>query len=1837
MFKWPENVHWKWVGVSAAVFFALLAGAAIFAVNGALKKAEPALAAAVQKALPSHAFRMGGLSFGFPLGVAASDVALSNPGGFDNGTLFQADSVKVRIRLLSALKLLPQLVRSESSAQFDSGDSAAGSVLIVRPVLFLERKETLWNFAASTPGGGEAHRTLPPVEIEIENGSLSVRDDQKTLDGAGFKELNGTLTLNPNDPKADIELRGLSNESVRISGTSAEPRKLNLEVQVRNVSLLEWTRRGGNVPENFPVRNDQLDADISADLVIPDDIQRAEDWGWSGSAKILEHRASAAAGREQVELKGTGTLEFSREAVRVKEAEYRSPASRIKAEGELVSPFGEPRLIAKVEADLETRELGGLLPPHLNPEGKLTVSASAEGPLKNASVSASARSAGAKLAGRPLDWSAAVSIASGTLDIRSFALVWGESSAIAKGLWSAKEWDSVASIKNLPLEYLYPKDKAMMGGKATLQLRARGSSTDPVLTGQISAKNFTFLTNKIGTLSGDLRMRENSAAFRLATPDSKQRAMLEIERKEPAILLKQLAVFLENGQKLRLSGSLNRATRAVGGELAVESLSFSTLGDTLKFLAPFDGKISANGKISGSWEEPRLEGALRGHNIFFRDRTIQAEPVENISSKFSWDKTALVFPTFSIGPSYSGKITVLKKPRKEFSVEAAAKDANPKILFALLGINPDVSGPLNGSARFTRKTGDGSSPVYTMAGDGTLKIGKGRWTRMPFDVFSLQYRFEGDDLKVTEFRMKQPGGMMDLTAAAKQGAASNPLTVQGRLQNFTIAKSRVDGPVSMEGRLVLEEKPAVSGKAVSEQLKLNRIRVGRTETDLEWKGRLLSLSNVNLGFLEGSLNIAMGLPGADPSLTGSWHSKPQPVEDWFELLQISTPPIQGKMSLSGTVAGTLKNPEVNLDYEFFNLKIVLPKNREIESSLEGLNGAGGAVFKDGLLKSLSATLTRQNNERLTVLGQANLQSQTLNLRATIHQINSNVLFFPLGLKKFQGPMDGTLTVDGSWSSPVIRGDVRGQGGMLGDMAMDSWDVAGTFREKEFAFTRLNARGQRGAWRFSILEDSWIRPQNENKSGLYRLNTDFANISIGPVFLVGSGIMEGNWNTDPVSGQPVFMGYANINECTANNFEIKPAKLILQYTDKKLRFLPRQPGDPSAAGGPAGAPSVTGEMDFTKLPCLLLRKFSVSRADKRIFFMDGELCTDQPAFLIEGNGVDASLLTGIFSSPLPMSGLSNFKIEGKKSAGATHIDGFISLADGKVFDIPLESLDSKFLWKDGVFNLASLEAKSKQYFNLSGSGRFPLALGKTRPTDLKTDLSLKCTNGNLAFLDSLDSDLVRNTKGAFSAQVSIKGTSKNPVVSGSLKVSDGEASSKYLGRSLQKADIAVQVKSNKISIQKAEAEIGGQKVQASGDAALVFDEGEMTFDHFNLKFKTLGSEGISIQIPELPAVRVHERLGLPSTPSKGSVIASLTLTGRAESPKIGGDVILNDVLFSYPPPKKEIERRTWFDDVDWDITLKTGKRAIFQNDVAYAKVEGQIKLNGPKDDLSAKGKLTSHEGNITFLGAKFELTQASLEMQPPARYTLGQGSVTVAETRSVAYLSLRAEQRKQVIVNGQEVQDTITMQIDRTPLSDKFDSKSITFRSSARPNLDSERVVSSAAGFETDFQNLTPEQKDIQLRQGMARVLDTQLASPLAKSILQTIGIADRIEITQDENYGRDGRKSRSADVRGEEASALDPLIGQTFLVEKTFASRLGVGYRATFDKIQDRADFIHQLQLRYPFYKGFYFIGSTELDSEENLGRQRERYGGIETRVRWDFSDLFDWTRNKNPEQTKPE
>jgi hypothetical protein len=469
---------------------------------------------------------------------------------------------------------------------------------------------------------------------------------------------------------------------------------------------------------------------------------------------------------------------------------------------------------------------------------------------------------------------------------------------------------------------------------------------------------------------------------------------------------------------------------------------------------------------------------------------------------------------------------------------------------------------------------------------------------------------------------------------------------------------------------------------------------------------------------------------------------------------------------------------------------------------------------------------------------------------------------------------------------------------------------------------------------------------------------------------------------------------------------------------------------------------------------------------------------------------------------------------------------------------------------------------------------------------------------------------------------LQGPTANPKINGFFKIENGEFNSYYLTRKAKDVQMDLEIKSNQVHLKSCQASVGKGVFKASGSFDGEWKEEELFLDHFNLKAFSEGQEGIRIQVPELPVVKA--RFGLPSVPSKGSASFSIELTGTKEDPKMAGWIQIQDALLSYPPPKEEETASHWFKSMDWDLELKTGPHVIFQNDFAYARLDGQLRFKGAKENLLVNGNIHSNEGGITLYGGKFDLLEAVFEVLQPPSFELKKTTYSTPSSRNIAYLQLRAEKNTfSTTSQGDKISDTITVQLERTPLTEEFDSEKLTFRSSQNPNMPSEKVATQA-GLGIDLETADPAQREVELRQGIARLLDSQLASPLARSILQQTGLVDRIEITQNAEEGR------SKELRGEEPSAIDPLIGQSILLERTFGSKLGIGYKATVDKIRDKADLIHQLQLRYPFYKGFWIYGSRELDSEANLGRPPESKAGIQFRRRFDPAD---WFKKKQEDQ----
>jgi len=156
------------------------------------------------------------------------------------------------------------------------------------------------------------------------------------------------------------------------------------------------------------------------------------------------------------------------------------------------------------------------------------------------------------------------------------------------------------------------------------------------------------------------------------------------------------------------------------------------------------------------------------------------------------------------------------------------------------------------------------------------------------------------------------------------------------------------------------------------------------------------------------------------------------------------------------------------------------------------------------------------------------------------------------------------------------------------------------------------------------------------------------------------------------------------------------------------------------------------------------------------------------------------------------------------------------------------------------------------------------------------------------------------------------------------------------------------------------------------------------------------------------------------------------------------------------------------------------------------------------------------------------------------------------------------------------------------------------------------------------------------QQQMVRLLDTSLATPLAKSLLKRTGLVDELHVSRVINPAAATPITTDPNnpSAGQQDAAVNFLAGTKYTVAKNLSSRLSLGYGVRFEQIQS-ADLTNKLDLRsdvemsYRFVSNIYLRGSFDLPSQ-TAGSIPDRKVTIEPHWR------FGWWGNTNKPKKKP-
>jgi hypothetical protein len=771
----------------------------------------------------------------------------------------------------------------------------------------------------------------------------------------------------------------------------------------------------------------------------------------------------------------------------------------------------------------------------------------------------------------------------------------------------------------------------------------------------------------------------------------------------------------------------------------------------------------------------------------------------------------------------------------------------------------------------------------------------------------------------------------------------------------------------------------------------------------------------------------------------------------------------------------------------------------------------------------------------------------------------------------------------------------------------------------------NVRIESGDGHVALREGSVVY-LNKDGSGKVRFLAESRNLKAGVLTLFGSMEGTGSWDR-ALNEAPNDKGFMEI-DVFARSLWVNQT-----YLDGNLTHLSVRKGVTKFSPIKGSNQQISGQLKYQNYPDMFMDNFRF--VDNRVekVYLHGSIGPQKWDYKLNLNEVDASIIQGLFDTTYPISGSLTAQAHGQGSLLEPKITSILQWEDGHFGILPVDSVNANLIYDKGRVDIFDIDAEKKRGYLIKGKIRFDTSLvpdEKMKPPLIELNLE----KGDLSLLSELFPE-VSKSKGTFEGNVLLQSQDNRSVTLSGQFLGD-----KWLIRSahipnLEKGMIDLKIENNKLIIRRAEAQMGEGKIQIGG--SIEFQKGRPS--EFNMSLKTI-DKGVLVRIPELAIAPgpVFNKLGVLKKRLAGASRAEpefdLNLSGSVDSPNLTGNIILNNTVFTYPPSPVENEKRNtssvkkWlkniFKNMNWDVGISAGKRTWFQNEFVDAAVNGSLQFTGVTSNLLLNGRISATQGSIVYSGNEFTLKEADLDIE-----TTDTTPYSLEGKQILVYLKAKAE-REVYYVDGlsNNNEDVIIMVVDRSLIGEiqpRFYSKN-------NPTLDSQKALRLALGLPLnspiEINTLLPDQREREssradtdklLRLGLVQLIDSSLASPLARAIARNTGLVDFIRVTYQENDpDADEDLSASADKTDiTQNQFLKYAKGTKVKFGRGLSDRLFADYSFRVDQYQEKIDLRHEVELAYRMHKNLFIRGITELDSERTLGRPPDRRAILENQWRF--------------------
>lgn len=353
---------------------------------------------------------------------------------------------------------------------------------------------------------------------------------------------------------------------------------------------------------------------------------------------------------------------------------------------------------------------------------------------------------------------------------------------------------------------------------------------------------------------------------------------------------------------------------------------------------------------------------------------------------------------------------------------------------------------------------------------------------------------------------------------------------------------------------------------------------------------------------------------------------------------------------------------------------------------------------------------------------------------------------------------------------------------------------------------------------------------------------------------------------------------------------------------------------------------------------------------------GTAAIDGPLNLeIGGRSLDAGLLTAWLDTNVDPKGKLTFTAQVTGTTYDPHAAVSLEIEGGGVANATFDVLYGLFVLDKGNIEVNQL-LLSKGSYRASAYGKIPLAAlnreGRARATIAdQMDLKVRLEQANLSILPLLTKEVAWAT-GETKGEVTIGGTLAQPLIYGSLTVTDGTVKLASLADPLQKVGVDIQFEGDKINIKTFDGHMGSGSYRMTGTAAVI----GRAFADYRL-------------------LLVMDNLAINSKYFKGPLNGTLTLNSSdAGRPVLGGQLVFENMTANIPFIPEFSPTGL---DVGLDLEVVAGKKVHLSNPYFYDLwIEGKAKFAGTTLAPAVSGRFKAVRGTVNYLHTAFQVDSAS---------------------------------------------------------------------------------------------------------------------------------------------------------------------------------------------------------------------------------------------------------------------